>query len=149
MPLRTHVAGFLLFAASVTSYAWPFMQCPGGRPDTPDAHAMTWIMLAVFRDLLTQPAALFQGETFYPMGNSLTYTEPLLVPALVAGSLFALTGNPVQAHKISLLLLWALSGWATYAVAFWLTPRHAAGLLAALIFTLSLPRPQYALDYPL
>src|SRR5215510_9068508 len=125
MRLRTHLAVFLLFAALVTVYTWPFMRSPVELPDNPDAHAMTWIMLAVFRDLLTQPAALFQGETFYPMGNSLTYTEPLLVPALVAGPLFALTGNPVQAHKISLLLLWALSGWATYAVAFWLTRRHA------------------------
>jgi hypothetical protein len=86
-------------------------------PDNPDAHTMTWIMLTVFRNLFTQPSMLLQGNAIYPMGNTLTYTEPLVVPALIAGPVFALTGNPALAHKVALVLLWGLSGWATYAVA--------------------------------
>jgi hypothetical protein len=147
MKVRTHLGVFLLFVALVVLYTWPLMRSPVELPDNPDAHAMTWMMLTVFHNLFAHPAELLQGDAFYPMGNSLTYTEPLLVPAVLAGPLFALTGNPVLAHKVSLVLLWALSGWATYAVAFWLTRRHAAGMVAALVFTLSLPRIQYAVEY--
>ena len=147
MRVRTHLGVFLLFVVLVVLYSWPLMRSAVELPDNPDAHTMTWIMLAVFRNLFTQPATLLQGNAIYPLGNTLTFTEPLVLPALIAGPVFALTGNPVLAHKISLVLLWALSGWATYAVAFWLTRRHVAGLVAALIFTLSLPRLQYAGEF--
>jgi hypothetical protein len=147
MRLRAHLGVFLLFVVLVVLYSWPLMRSPVELPDNPDAHTMTWIMLAVFHNLFAQPAALLQGNAIYPLGNTLTFTEPLVMPALIAGPVFALTRNPVLAHKIALVLLWALSGWATYAVAFWLTRRHVAGLVAALIFTLSLPRMQYAGEF--
>ena len=50
-------------------------------------------MLAVFRNLSAQPAALLQRNAIYPLRNTLTYAEPLVVPALVAGPVFQLTGN--------------------------------------------------------
>ena len=147
MRLRAHLGVYLLFVLLVVLYSWPLMRSAIELPDNPDAHTMTWIMLAVFHNLLTQPAALLQGNAIYPLGNTLTFTEPLVAPALIAGPVFWLTGNPVLAHKLALVLLWALSGWAMYAVAFRLTGRHAGGLVAALIFTLSLPRMQYAGEF--
>src|SRR5262249_49843207 len=45
--------------------------------------------------------------------------------------------------KATLILGWALSGWAMYAITFWLTRRHAAALVAALIFTLCPARLAY------
>jgi hypothetical protein len=109
---RQHLGVFLLFVVLVVLYSWPLMRRPMELPDNPDAHTMTWIMLAVFRNLFTQPATLLQGNAIYPWGNSLTFIEPLVVPALIAGPVFALTSNPALAHKIALVLLWALSGWA-------------------------------------
>src|SRR5262245_56811645 len=147
MKVRTHLGVFVLFVALVVLYSWPLMRSPVELPDNPDARTMTWIMLTVFRNLFTQPAMLLQGNAIYPMGNTLTYTEPPVLPARIAGPIFALTGSAALAHKVSLVLLWGLSGWATYAVAFWLTRRHAAAPVAALIFTLSLPRMEYAVEF--
>ena len=89
--------------------------------DNHDPRLFTWVMLTIFRNLTTQPAALFQGNAFYPAGQSLTFAEPLLTPALLAGPLHALTGNPVLAYNLTLLAFWALSGWAMHAVALRLT----------------------------
>jgi len=104
-------------------------------------------MLTIFGNLLAQPAALFHGNAFYPVGLSLTFAEPLLAPALVAGPLHLATGSPVLAYNVTLLLFWAASGWATYAVASWLTRDHAAALVAALVFTFAPYRTELYLEF--
>ena len=84
------------------------------------------VMRSIFHNLLTQPRFLMEGPGFYPFGGSLTLMEPLLTPALVMGPLVAVTRNDAVAFKLTLLLFWALSGWAMYAVTFWLTQSHPA-----------------------
>ncbi len=146
--LGHHLAVFALFVALVALYTWPLILDPAHLlPDHHDPRIFSWIMLTIFRNLLTHPWALFHGNAFYPMGNSLTYSEPLLPPALVAGPLFALTGNPILAYNLTLLGFWALSGWAMYAVTWWLTRSRPAALIAALIFTLSPYRTDYYLEF--
>jgi hypothetical protein len=88
-----------------------------------------------------------QGSAFYPVGLSLTFSEPLFTPALVAGPIHVLTGNPVFAYNVTLILFWALSGWAMYAVAIRLTHDRAAALMAAAIFTLCPYRTDMYLEF--
>ncbi len=148
MRLRGHLAVFLLALSLVAVYTWPLVRDPAHLvPDNTDPKLFTWVMLSVFRNLLTRPALLLDGSAFYPMGNSLTFAEPLVTPALVAGPLAALGGSPILAYNLTLLLFWALSGWATYAVAFWLTRDHGAALVAMLVFTLAPPRTEYAVEF--
>ena len=143
-----HLGVFALFLALVTLYTYPLGTAPGTLlPNHHDPRLFGWVMLSIFRNLLREPALLFHGNAFYPFGNTLTYTEPLLTPALVAGPLDALTGNPILAYNLTLLLFWALSGWAMYAVTFWLTRSHPAAFVAALIFTLSPYRTEYYLEF--
>jgi hypothetical protein len=120
------VTAFGLALTLVAVYTWPLASDPAHLfPFNPDCRTLTWVLVSVFHNLLTQPGALLHGNAFYPVGLSLTFTEPLLVPALVAGPIHAL------------LLFWALSGWAMFAVALWLTGDRVAALLAAAVFTLS------------
>jgi hypothetical protein len=120
----------------VVLYTWPLATGLGTLwPDNHDPRLFTWVLLSVFRNLVTQPAALFQGNAFYPIGSSLTFAEPLLLPALVAGPLHAVTGAPILAHNATLLVFWALSGWAMYWLAHHLTGSHPAAAVAALVFT--------------
>lgn len=58
-----------------------------------------------------------------------------------------LQGTPILAYNLTLLGFWALSGWAMYAVAFWLTRHRRAALIASLIFTLSPYRTDYYLEF--
>src|SRR5262245_26360415 len=136
MRLRGHVAVFVLFVGLVAVYTWPLARDPGHLlPPFPDARVFTWTLITVFRNLVTDPALLFHGNAFYPLGNSLALGEVLLVPVLLAGALFSLSGNPVLAYNLTLIAFWALSGWAMYAVTFRLTGRHPSAFLAAAIFT--------------
>jgi interleukin-like EMT inducer protein len=145
---RVHGAVFLLMLGLVGLYTWPLVTDLAHLfPDNPDPRTLDWVMLTVFRNLATQPGALLHGNAFYPVGLSLTFTEPLLTPALVGGPLHALTGNPVLAYNVTLLLFWAFSGWAMYAVAWWLTRDHAAALIAAAIFTLAPYRTEMYLEF--
>ena len=104
-------------------------------------------MPTIFRNLVTQPTLLYQGNAFYPVGNSLTFAESLLTPALIAGPLYIITGNPVLAYNLTLLFLWALSGWAMYAVTYWVTRHHPGAFVAALAFTLCPMRIEYYLEF--
>jgi hypothetical protein len=143
-----HVAVGLVLLALVTIYTWPIAQSAIALPpDETDHQLFSWVMVTIARNLVTRPGLLLHGNAFYPAGNSLTFAEPLLVPALVAGPLSALTGNPVLAYKVTLLLFWALSGWAMYATTFWLTRDHPAAAVAAVIFTLSPPRLEYYTEF--
>jgi hypothetical protein len=121
----------------VALYSWPLVtDLAHLYPDNPDARVLTWAMVTAFRNVLTQPTALMQGNAFYPAGLSLTFSEPLFTPALVAGPIYTVTGNPVLAYNLTLILFWALSGWAMYAVAIRLTSDRAAALVAAAAFML-------------
>jgi hypothetical protein len=145
---RAHVGIGLILLAVVTVYTWPLARSPVELPagDT-DSRLFTWVMLSVFENLVTRPGLLLHGNAFYPVGNSLTFAEPLVAPALVAGPLFAATGNPVLTYKVTLLLFWALAAWAMYATTWWLTRDHAAALVATLVFALSPPRHEYWVEF--
>jgi hypothetical protein len=145
---RAHPAIFVLILGAVVLYTWPLVtDLAHLYPDNPDARVLTWAMITAFRNLVTQPWALLQGDAFYPVGLSLTFSEPLFVPALVAGPLHAMTGNPVLAYNAALILAWALSGWAMYAVAIRLTRDRAAALAATAVFTLCLYRTQMYVEF--
>jgi hypothetical protein len=134
---RAHPAIFCLFLAAVILYSWPLAtDLAHLYPDNPDARVLTWAMITAFRNLVTQPGALMQGNAFYPVGLALTFSEPLFAPALVTGPIHAWTGNPILGYNVALLLFWALSGWAMYAVALRITGDRAAALIGAAVFTL-------------
>jgi hypothetical protein len=146
--LRAHLAVFLVCLALVAGWTWPLAGDPAHLvPDNTDPRLFSWVMISVFRNLLSQPHLLLHGNGFYPYGLNLTFAEPLLTPALVAGPLFRLTGNPYLAYNLTLLLFWAASGWAMYAAAYWITRRHAAAWAAMLVFTVAPPRIEYAVEF--
>ena len=134
---RAHLPVLLLMVGLVALYTWPLVtDLAHLYPDNPDARVLTWAMVTAFRNLLTQPTTLMQGNAFYPVGLSLTFSEPLVAPALMAGPIHAVTGNPVLAYNLTLIAFWAISGWAMYAVAIRVTGDRVAALVAAMAFML-------------
>ena len=60
---RAHPAIFCLFLAAVILYSWPLAtDLAHLYPDNPDARVLTWAMITAFRNLVTQPGALMQGN---------------------------------------------------------------------------------------
>jgi hypothetical protein len=136
MTIATHLGIYGLFLGLVATYTWPLVTAPGSLlPPNGDPRLFSWVLITIFRNLTSRPDLLFHGNTFYPYGNTLSFAEPLLIPALVAGPIDAWTGNPILAYNLTLLLFWALSGWAMYWVAWRVTGCHPAAFMAALVFT--------------
>jgi hypothetical protein len=143
-----HLQVLLLFAGLVGLYTWPLVTAPGHLlPDNHDPRLYGLVMPTMFRNLLSRPTLLYHGPAFYPFGNSLTFAESLLTPSLIGGPLFFLTRNPVLAYNLTLLFLWTLSGWAMYALVYWVTRHHRAALVASIAFTLCPMRLEYYVEF--
>jgi Interleukin-like EMT inducer len=136
--------GFLLGVVALT---WPLARHPASLwPAHHDARIFTWGMASIARRLVSEPLALFQGGAFYPNGESLAYTEPLLPPSLLGLPGF-LWGDPILTYNLLLLGLWPLNGLAMAWVGHALTGSRAAAWLAGAVFCLSPYFSDYYLEF--
>jgi hypothetical protein len=124
------IAAVCLLLAVV--HTWPLVTAPGtlSRNDNGDAMLNEWILAWVAYQLPRVPAHLFDANIFYPERGSLAFSEPLIVPALMGAPLSWLGASPVLVYNIVLLLGFALTARAGYALVFEWTHDRAAGLLA-------------------
>jgi len=128
------IAGLCLLLAIV--HTWPLATAPGtlSRNDNGDAQLNEWILAWVAHQLPRAPARLFDGNIFYPARGSLAFSEPLIVPALMGAPFAWLGASPVLVFNIVLLLGFALTAWAGYALVFSWTGDRTAGVLAGSMF---------------
>ena len=128
------IAGLCLLLAIV--HTWPLASAPGTltRNDNADAELNEWILAWVAHQLPRAPSRLFEGNIFYPEHDSLAFSEPLIVPALMGAPLQWLGVSPVLVFNLVLLLGFALTAWAGFALAFEWTGDKAAGMLAGSMF---------------
>ncbi len=113
-------AGAVLLTLLVT---WPLARCLSsclGPP--PDTLVSTYFLAWVARALTTPGVALLDAPMFAPYPNTLALGEYLPAYAPIAIPVIALTGNPVVAHNVVLLVLYATTALGVYALA-----RHLLG----------------------
>jgi hypothetical protein len=117
-------------------HTWPLVTAPGtlARNDNADAELNEWILAWVAHQLPRAPARLFDGNMFYPERDTLAYSEPLIVPALMGAPVHWLGASPVVVYNVVLLLGFALTAWAGYALIYDWTGDQAAGLLTGSMF---------------
>lgn len=117
-------------------HTWPLVTAPGtlARNDNADAELNEWILAWVAHQLPRDPVRLFHGNMFYPERYTLAYSEPLIVPALMGAPLHWLGASPVLVFNVVLLLGFALTAWAGYALVYEWTGDRKAGLLAGSMF---------------
>ncbi|MEO7270736.1 MAG: hypothetical protein ABIX28_00615 [Vicinamibacterales bacterium] len=117
-------------------HTWPLATAPGtwSRNDNGDAQLNEWIMAWVAHQLPRAPTRLFAANIFYPAHDTLAFSEPLIVPAVMGAPLAWLGGSPVLVFNLVLILGFALTAWAgTRLVEAW-TGDRLAGLLAGSMF---------------
>lgn len=117
-------------------HTWPLVTAPGtlARNDNADAELNEWIMAWVAHQLPRNPARLFDGNFFYPERDTLAYSEPLIVPALMGAPLAWLGASPVLVFNIVLMLGFALTAYAGYALTYSWTGDRTAGLVTGSLF---------------
>jgi hypothetical protein len=117
-------------------HTWPLASSPGGlaRHDASDTLLNEWIVAWVVHQLPRNPLQLFQGNIFYPARDTLAFSEPLIVPAILGAPAIWLGASPVLAHNLLLLGGFVLTGLATYLLVFRWTRDPLAALLAGSLF---------------
>jgi hypothetical protein len=133
-PRRLFVACACLLLAIV--HTWPLITDPAtlSRNDNGDAQLNEWILAWVAHQLPHAPARLFKANIFYPARDALAFSEPLIVPGILGMPVRWLGGSPVLVFNIVLILGFAFTAYATYALVRDWTGDDAAGLLAGCLF---------------
>ena len=117
-------------------HTWPLATAPAtlSRNDNGDAMLNEWIVAWVQHQLPRDPLQLFQANIFYPAADSLAFSEPLIVPALLGAPVRLAGGSPVLVSNVLLLLGLTLTMLGMYALVYEWTRDEVAALVAGAVF---------------
>lgn len=130
------LAVLVLCTGMAVLHTWPLAADPAGqsRLDNADTALNTWIVSWVAHQLPRAPLQLFDAPMFHPERRTLAYSEPLLVPGVMAIPLRAAGMSATLTYNLLVVAGFALSAWAMWLlVAAW-TGDAAAGSVAGLAF---------------
>lgn len=126
--------GAIVFAALAAVLTWPQAAHLATRAvEHQDVYFNMW-RLAWVSHALASSADLFGGNIFYPEPRALTFSDALIVEALLASPLLWAGLPPVLVHNIILLGGIVLSGAGAFVLARHLTGSAGAGLVAGMVF---------------
>ncbi len=129
-------AGMFYVAATVL-LTYPLALHPSSlsRLDNGDAQLNAWAVSWVAHQILNDPRELFQANTFYPLPNSLAFSEHLFVPGLMALPILLASDDLVFTYNMLLLVSIFISAAGMYVLVAWLTGNRSAALLSGLFFS--------------
>ena len=135
LPSR-RLAAFAICLLLAVAHTWPLALAPGRHSlnYNADAELNAWIMAWVAHQLPRDPANLFDANIFYPARDTLAFSEPLIVPALIGAPAAWAGASPVLVHNLLLMLGFALTAFAACVTIEAWTGSLAAGLLAGSAF---------------
>jgi hypothetical protein len=107
---------------------------PYSVPDHGDPLFSMWRIGWVLHRLVTDPAHLFDANIFHPERLTLTFSDPIILPALMAAPLLAAGVPLVIAYNIVFLSSMWISGLATYLLVERLTGSARAAFVAGLVY---------------
>lgn len=107
---------------------------PYAVPDYGDPLFSIWRVSWVLHALITSPGQLFNANIFHPEPLALTFSDPMLLNAVMAAPLAAAGVHPVVTYTALLFLAFWLSGVATYLLVAHLTGSPRAAFVAGLIY---------------
>jgi hypothetical protein len=122
--------------------AYPLSVHPASRvlADAPDTHLYLWTLMWDAHAFLHQPLGIFDANIFYPERHTLAYSENLIGSAFFAAPVLWVTGNPVLAMNVLLLLSTVLCGLGAYLLARRTGVGGPGAALAGIVFAFAPPR---------
>ncbi|UCE43096.1 MAG: glycosyltransferase family 39 protein [Candidatus Aminicenantes bacterium] len=97
----------------------------------------TWIFDWDTYQLFRDPFQLFDANIFFPLKNTLAFSEHMIVLSLIAFPVSLVSGNPILGYNFIQLLAYILCGFAVYLLVYHLTKSRIAGIIAGIIFAFS------------
>ena len=122
--------------ALAIAHTWPLSSAPWrwSMNYHADAELNAWILSWVAHALPTAPAHLFDANIFAPEPLTLSYSDPLIAPALLVAPVRWLGGSPVLAFNLATMLGLALTAWSGWFVTWrWTGSSRAALVGGALV----------------
>ena len=115
---------------------WPQVSDLYSVPDLGDPLFSIWRIAWVSHQLPRNPLALFDANIFYPERLTFTYSDSLIVPALMAAPPLWLGMHPVVVYNVLLLPASCCPGVTTFLLVRALTGRVDAAIVSGAIFAL-------------
>lgn len=127
------VFGFSVLVAAMT---WPQVRHLDWVPDVGDPLFSIWRISWVNHQIWRDPLNLFEANIFHPERLTLTYSDPVLLPALIVAPFFWLGVHKVLIYNVLFLSGFVLSGVTMFMLVRALTARRDAALVSGAIFAL-------------
>ena len=124
------------FSALTIALTWPQIIRLDSVADLGDPLFSIWRIAWVSHQIVRHPLHLFDTNQFYPEPLTLTYSDSLLVPALMSAPFFWMGAPPVVIYNLLLLSGFVLSGVTMFLLVRALTGRVHAAMIAGAIFAL-------------
>jgi hypothetical protein len=124
----------LLFAALTVIFTWPQAWRLDAVPDFKDAYFNIWRMAWVAHQLPRDPLHLFDANIFFPLRNTLSFSDAVLLPALLGSPLAWLGVPPVVVYNLAVLASFVLCGLGAFLLVRELTGSPTAGIVGGLVF---------------
>ena len=117
-------------------HTWPLAAAPAtwSRNDNGDTLLNEWTLAWVEHQLPRMPQRLFQANIFFPSHDTLAFSEPLIVPAILGAPIAWLGGGPVLVFNLMLIAGFALTALSAYHLVVRWTGDPVAAMLAATVF---------------
>src|SRR5688572_12715304 len=124
-----------LFAALTVAMTWPqAARLSTHVYDSDDPLLSIWRLSWIAHILPESPTDILNGNIFHPEKRTLAYTDSTLLEGLTAAPLIWAGVSPITTYNLLLLALIALSGWAMWRYAWYLTGHNGAAILAGIVF---------------
>jgi len=124
--------GFVCLTAVMT---WPWvLHLRDTCADPGDPYLHSWVLWWDFHQTFSDPLNLFNANIFYPLSNTLAFTESNYGIALLFFPLYAAGFRPLTVHSIATFLGFAFCGYGTFRLTRTLTASTAAAWIAGIAF---------------
>ncbi len=133
---RAWAGAAVVCALLAVVHTWPLATAPGrlSRNDNNDAQLNEWIMAWVAHQLPRSPLHLFEANIFFPAHDTLAFSEPLIVPALLGAPIRWAGGSPVLVMNLMVIAGFALTAFAGFVLLYRWSGDPIAGLLTGATF---------------
>jgi hypothetical protein len=125
----------LVFVALTAAMTWPQAANLSTHVyDSDDPLLSIWRVSWIAHILPIAPADLLNGNIFHPEKRTLAYSDSVLLEGLAGAPLIWSGVSQVTTYNLLLLMSMALSGWAMWRYALYLTGHSEAAMLAGIVF---------------
>jgi hypothetical protein len=124
--------GFVGLTAAMT---WPWVtRLQDACADLGDPSLVSWIIWWDYHQTFTAPLHLFDANIFYPLHQTLAFSENDYGISLLFFPLFALGLRPLTVNSVATFLGFAFCGYAAFRLTRTLTASNGAAWIAGLVF---------------